>query len=192
MLFDARSRRVNASCDRIRLPRAGRARRPRHLITGAAGIRSPSCMAQDDDVFIFATSSAQRRLWLLDQLNPGNPAYNIPAVVRCRGPLDVDAVEQAVNAVIARHETLRTNFLLIDDEPRQLVAVSRSLAARIVTLEPCGDLEPHDIEAVAGEIDAETLRPFDLAAGALIRVVVYRLRADDHLVQITLHHIVAD
>jgi len=68
-----------------------------------------------------ALSHAQQRLWLLDQLSPGSPAYNIPMALRLTGVLDQDALAQSLDAVIARHEVLRTRFELVDGRPRQLI-----------------------------------------------------------------------
>lgn len=143
-------------------------------------------MTPPADVFVFSTSFAQRRIWLLDRLSPGNAAYNIPAAVRFLGPFDVVALEQAVAAVVARHESLRTTILLIDDEPRQVVASQQAVTLRIV------DGVSWDPEWLRREMEAETQRPFDLAVGPLLRVTVYRFGVRNHVVQITIHHAVAD
>src|SRR5579864_845569 len=75
-----------------------------------------------EDVFVFPISLAQRRLWFLDQLVPGNPAYNITPALRILGPLNIPAVERALNEIVARHESLRTTFGWQGDEPVQIVA----------------------------------------------------------------------
>jgi len=148
---------------------------------------APSVDLIDDDVIVFPVSFAQRRLWLIDRLDPGNPAYNIPAAVRFQGALDVVMLEHAVNTVVARHESLRTNFLVLDNEPRQAVADARRIHLHRVDLAPTvGDDEVERL------ITAETLRPFDLAADPLLRVTVYRRSESDHIVQLTIHHIVSD
>ena len=139
----------------------------------------------EEEVFVFPVSFAQRRLWLIDRLEPGNPAYNVPAAVRFDGPLDLGAFDRAVNEVVRRHESLRTNFLVVDDEPKQVIAASRPIGVRHVDL-PGGAAE---VDRLIAE---ETLRPFDLAADPLLRVVVYRLGEREHVVLLTIHHIVAD
>src|SRR4028119_1468054 len=73
-------------------------------------------------------SFAQQRLWFLDQLIPGNPFYNMPAAVRLQGSLDRRALEQTFNAIVDRHETLRTTFSLVAGQPIQNIASSLSLA----------------------------------------------------------------
>ena len=70
----------------------------------------------------FPLSFAQQRLWFLAQLEPDNPSYNLPQILRLKGELNVDALEQAINAIIARHESLRTTFKEVDGEPVQIVA----------------------------------------------------------------------
>jgi len=79
-------------------------------------------------------SFAQQRLWFLDQLEPGNASFNISRAVRVKGQLDLEALRQALNAIIARHESLRTNFTSIDDEPMQVIAPTREIEIRLVDL----------------------------------------------------------
>src|SRR5215204_7529094 len=67
-------------------------------------------------------SFAQQRLWFLDQLEPGSGAYNLPAAVRLQGPLDVAVLARALNAMVARHEALRTSFAAVEGRPAQVVA----------------------------------------------------------------------
>jgi hypothetical protein len=72
--------------------------------------------------FTLPASYAQQRMWFLEQLEGGNAAYNVPVVYRLRGPLDVTALEGALNAVVARHETLRTVFAVEDGVPAQVIS----------------------------------------------------------------------
>src|SRR3954471_12648044 len=72
-------------------------------------------------------SSGQRRLWFLEQMEPGSPLYNIPYLVRLSGPLNEAALDRALGAVVERHETLRTNFIPVGSEPTQVVKTSWSL-----------------------------------------------------------------
>jgi amino acid adenylation domain-containing protein len=145
--------------------------------------------AADDDVFVFPMSFAQQRLWLLDRLQPGNTAYNIPAAVRFGRPLNQAALQAAVDDVVRRHETLRTNVLVIDGEPQQVIAASRQVVVQV------RDLREVDRDALDGYVQrlasSEAQRPFDLSRDPLLRVTL--LTAGDHdIVLLTIHHIVAD
>ncbi|MEP7308952.1 MAG: amino acid adenylation domain-containing protein [Acidobacteriota bacterium] len=145
--------------------------------------------AAEDDVFLFPVSFAQQRLWLLDRLQPGNTAYNIPAAVRFGRPLDRAALQAAVDDVVRRHETLRTNVLVIDGEPRQVIAASRPVIVSV------RDLREVDRDALDGYVErltsSEAQRPFDLSRDPLLRITL--LSVGDHdIVLLTVHHIVAD
>jgi amino acid adenylation domain-containing protein len=129
-------------------------------------------------------SFAQQRLWFLDQLAPGSPFYNMPYALRLAGVLDVAALERAIGALVARHESLRTSFAGADGEAVQRIAPAVPF---VLAVEPVAD------EAAAGEAAREeALRPFDLAAGPLFRARVLRVAQDDHLLLLTLHHVIAD
>jgi amino acid adenylation domain-containing protein len=139
-------------------------------------------------------SFAQQRLWFLDRLRPGDPVYNIPVPIAVTGPLDVAALRRALNGVIERHEALRTTFGVRDDAPVQLIAPRLDVGLPVVDLSGL----PRDRgDAEAGHLrDEDELRPFDLAAGPLLRATLLRLaledEADRHFLLLTLHHIVSD
>jgi amino acid adenylation domain-containing protein len=135
-------------------------------------------------------SFAQQRLWFLDQLQPGSPAYNIPFAARLRGRLATARLAASIDRIAARHETLRTRFVVRDGQPVQVIARSPALALPLVDL---GALPP----AAAGDacrrlLDAEARQPFDLAKGPLLRATLLRRGALDHVLLLTVHHIVAD
>ncbi len=133
-------------------------------------------------------SFAQQRLWFLDQLTPGGSAYHVPIAMRLRGPLDPVAFQRSLNQLIARHETLRTSFPSRDGQPIQLIAPPRPLPLPLLDLQSLALRE-----AVALELATiEAQRPFDLATGPLLRATLLRLAADEHIVLLTLHHIIAD
>src|SRR5262245_51731639 len=124
-------------------------------------------------------SFAQEQIWFLDQLQPGNPWYNIAASVRFRGPLDPVALEQALRAIVARHEILRTAIVARDRQPVQVIAPAVALGLRLTDLRalPAGAREDR-----ARELTVEEARePFDLARGPLLRVSLLRLDDDEHL-----------
>jgi len=135
-------------------------------------------------------SFAQQRLWFLDQLAPGNPYYNIPAAVRLTGPLDVSALEQSINAIINRHEVLRTNFGKAEGQPVQIVAPSRQLTVSIEDLSRLPDAE-REAEVMRLAIEESRLS-FNLAEGALLRLRLLRLKDEEHVVLLTIHHIISD
>src|ERR1051325_4324234 len=135
-------------------------------------------------------SFAQQRLWFLDQLEPGSASYNISRAVRLRGPLDFQALQQALNSIVERHESLRTNFTSIDDEPVQTTAATRAVEIQPVDL---GRLGPNSREGEASRLASEAARcPFNLAQDHLLRVTLFRLDDHDHVLLIVLHHIVSD
>jgi amino acid adenylation domain-containing protein len=135
-------------------------------------------------------SPAQERLWFLDQLDPGNPAYNIPNATRLQGPLDVAALTRSLNDLVGRHEVLRSRFTGVGGRPRVVVepALTLSLEAQDVP----GSTPAAREAALARLAGAEARRRFDLAAGPLVHAQLWRLAETDHVLLLTLHHIVAD
>jgi amino acid adenylation domain-containing protein len=135
-------------------------------------------------------SFAQLRLWFLDQLMPGTDVYNIPATQRLRGPLQVKALESSLSEIIRRHEILRTTIRLVGGEPVGVVAPHVSLSL------PVTDLSAIPEDAREGEAlrlaDEEARQAFDLQHGPLLRTALLRLGPEDHVLLLTLHHIVSD
>jgi amino acid adenylation domain-containing protein len=139
-------------------------------------------------------SFAQQRLWFLDRLAPGDAAYNIPTPLAITGPLDWSRLRRSLAVVIERHESLRTTFRLAGSEPVQEIADwpawDNACALPLVDLSA---LPRERREAEALELrDADAARPFDLAAGPLLRGALLRLEPERHLLLLTLHHIVSD
>ena len=135
-------------------------------------------------------SFAQQRLWFLDQLEPGQPTYNIPTAVRLVGDLDVAALEAAIAEIVRRHEALRTTFRADGGIPFQVIAGPRAVPLSIVDLT---HFDPESREPEAFRlIDEEAARPFDLAAGPLLRAYLIKLGEAEHVVLLTMHHIIAD
>ena len=135
-------------------------------------------------------SFAQQRLWFLERLAPGNPVYNEVGVLRMRGPLVEDAMAKAINAIISRHEALRTTFAAKNGRAVQLIAPVLEIPLLRTDLShlPTEERQPRALD----QISDEAARPFDLARGPLIRSRLYRLAADDHILAIGTHHIVSD
>ncbi|WP_313053319.1 non-ribosomal peptide synthetase [Pseudomonas lopnurensis] len=135
-------------------------------------------------------SYAQRRMWFLWQLDPQGAAYNLPMAVRLKGELDRQALQSAFDALIARHQSLRTRFESDGDDARQQVLES---APVMIESEDLVSLPPSEREAqLAAMAEAEALAPFDLAEGPLLRVRLLKLAEQEHVLLLTLHHIVAD
>ena len=135
-------------------------------------------------------SFAQQRLWFIDQLAPGGTVYNIPLAVRLSGELKVLALEQTLNEIIRRHEVLRTSFAVVDEQPVQVIApaVSLSLTVQELTSLP----EPEREAEVLRLAEAEAHQPFELSRGPLLRVKLWRLSESEHVVLLTMHHIITD
>ncbi|OIN52091.1 non-ribosomal peptide synthase/polyketide synthase [Pseudomonas costantinii] len=132
-------------------------------------------------------SFAQQRQWFLWQLEPTSSAYHIPAALRLRGDLDRAALQQSFDALVERHESLRTRFVLDAERPVQLIDAPTPVAIRYETAVSAQD-EGH----LRGLIEAETRQLFDLQRGPLLRVKLLQLAADDHVLILTQHHIVSD
>ena len=138
-------------------------------------------------------SFAQARLWFLDQLEPGSAAYNIPAVVGLRGRVDAAALAAALSEVARRHESLRTRFGV---DPRQqgepVQVIDRPAPLPLPAVDLAGLPEGLAGAEARRLVRAAALRPFDLAAGPLLRSTLVRLRADEQVLLLTMHHVVSD
>jgi len=128
-------------------------------------------------------SFAQQRLWFLDQLEPGSPLYNVHSALRLEGQINIAALERSFAFMVHRHETLRTTFELHDGQPVQVISPELDLLVEHM------DVTESAINTV---LEEEALRPFDLATGPLLRVKLLHLGTDDHVLSLTMHHIVSD
>lgn len=138
----------------------------------------------------FPVSFAQQRLWLLERLEPGNAAYNITRSIRLSGDLRVDALRHAFKEVVRRHESLRTTFGLSGEQPVQIVSRDASF-----------ELHYHDLSGLDAERRREAQESltlsearwrFDLSKGPLLRAALARLSAGEHVLVLTMHHIIGD
>jgi amino acid adenylation domain-containing protein len=135
-------------------------------------------------------SFAQERLWFFDQLEPGSAAYNIPRALRLQGPLDREALRQSLEATVLRHEVLRSTFQNHDGRPQLMLAAPQSSE---VSLHDIRDLSPAERDTRAKELVAEEIqRPFDLGRAPLLRLTLVRVADDEHLLVLTMHHIISD
>ena len=135
-------------------------------------------------------SFAQHQIWVIDQLVPGNPAYNLPVGYRLSGPLDVAALEDSFSEVVKRHEALRTSFAVAGGDPRQVIHPAFRVAIALTDLTHLhGDEREAELRAHAS---AEAATPFDLSRLPLVRVRLFRLGQTEHVLIVNVHHIVAD
>ncbi|MDB9527422.1 amino acid adenylation domain-containing protein [Oscillatoria sp. CS-180] len=135
-------------------------------------------------------SFAQERLWLIDQLEGASPAYNISTGIRLAGTLSVVALEQAVTALVQRHEVLRTHFQVVEGVPVQVIVPNLPKVLSQVDLQ----LLPPAAQSSAVEklLAEDAQRPFALSQGPLFRLTLLRLTHTEHVLLMTLHHIIAD
>ncbi len=135
-------------------------------------------------------SYAQQRLWLLDKLEPHNPSYHMATAVRLRGSFSVAALGRAVNELVARHEPLRTSFEAPDGVPVQVVTEAGRQEVALVDVSAATEAQRQaEVQRLMKE---EVARPFDLGRGRLLRVQALRLGEAEHVVLITMHHIISD
>jgi pristinamycin I synthase 3 and 4 len=141
-------------------------------------------------------SYAQQRLWFLHRLDPTGGAYHLRFTSRLCGPLHVDAVRQALSAIIHRHEALRTTFDAPDGTPLQVIGDPAPVELPVIDLTEAADPQAAHPQAAdpqaATMVRAAAARPFDLATGPLVRPLLLRLGADDHVLAVTVHHIACD
>ncbi|HVR95614.1 MAG TPA: amino acid adenylation domain-containing protein, partial [Thermoanaerobaculia bacterium] len=133
-------------------------------------------------------SFAQQRLWFLDRLVGSSSLYNVGMAVRLVGPLDVAALSATLGEIVRRHETLRTHFATIDGEPVQVVSPAGAWSLPVVDLRGTADREA-EARSLAG---MEARLPFDLGRGPLLRATLLALAPEEHVVLLTMHHIISD
>ncbi|HEX5723930.1 MAG TPA: amino acid adenylation domain-containing protein [Longimicrobiaceae bacterium] len=151
--------------------------------------RTPPLVPVDRDRAI-PLSFAQQRFWFVERLGAAPAAYNIPVVLRLRGALDAGALGRALDGLAARHEALRTIFPTVDGVPVQVVLPELHVPLPVDDLSSLGEAERE--ERARGVSDRESRWTFDLAAGPLVRARLLRLAEEEHVLLLTLHHIVAD
>jgi amino acid adenylation domain-containing protein len=136
-------------------------------------------------------SFAQQRLWVLDRIEPDNPLYNIPRAFQLKGLLDIPSLTRALNEIVRRHESLRTTFATGNNgEPVQVISASSQLDVPIINLTEFAEPER---ESSAREFAIrEEQTPFNLSTGPLVRARILKLGADEHILLLTMHHIVSD
>ncbi len=144
----------------------------------------------ESDVYAMPASPVQERFWLLSQIERSNAAFHMPAMVRISGPLDVPALEKSFQAVIERHETLRTTFEEIDKEVVQIVSPAKPFVLPVTDLQNIPEMQKEEHLNVL--IREESLKPLDLTSGPLFRAVLFVLGLGDFVLLTNIHHVLAD
>src|SRR5215472_2129454 len=139
----------------------------------------------------YPVSFCQRRLWILDQLEPGQPTYNMPYAMWFDGPLKMDALQRALDALVARHSALRTSIVAFDGVPEQVVAETGAVPIERIELPATLDRDESTrlAESIAGDRGRQ---PFDLTAGPLVRAALIVAGPDRHLFLLVMHHTISD
>jgi amino acid adenylation domain-containing protein len=144
----------------------------------------------DSDASVFPVSFGQQRLWFLDRLEPDSAIYIIPCPVRLKGPLEITALKNALQAMVDRHESFRTIFRIVDSQPAQVILASASLDIPVTDL-ACFSEEERELKA-ARLIETDAQQPFDLSRDLLLRANLLRLAPAEHILLVTMHHIICD
>ncbi len=152
------------------------------------GAAAPPRLVRTSHTGPLPLSFAQQRLWFLDQLESGSVFYNVPAAVRLRGPLNVQALQRALDEIVRRHEILRTSFPAVNDQPVQSIASALELPFDVIDLG--GIPEPEQL--IASYAREWASLHFDLARGPLVRARLLRLDQSEHVLLFCMHHIIGD
>jgi amino acid adenylation domain-containing protein len=155
----------------------------------ATNLKMQTIPARNGDGY-FPLSFSQERLWLLDQIDPDSPAYNLVRAVKLEGMLDGTALERSFNEIIRRHESLRTSFQIVDGRPVQVIAPSLIISMPVIDL-LCLSESEREAEMLR-LCDEEVWRRFDLANGPLLRAKLIRVDLTKHILLLATHHIVSD
>ncbi|MDB9391496.1 non-ribosomal peptide synthase/polyketide synthase [Microcystis aeruginosa] len=158
----------------------------KELQTGL-GLKLPSIVPvnREDDIPL---SWAQERLWFVNQLEGESGAYTIDLTMRLRGNINIKALEKAFQAIIQRHEPLRTQFKLKDNKPIQAIDPNVTFTLPVVNLQNLS----HSEQQVKNLLLAAASEPFDLESGSVLRVKLWQLETEEYVLLLAIHHIAAD
>ncbi|MBD2871901.1 amino acid adenylation domain-containing protein [Paenibacillus sp. IB182493] len=145
---------------------------------------------QHQPYYVFPASDAQQSQWFFREMAPDSPLYNLPYLIRMQGVLDRDALEKSLQAVVDRHESLRTSFRMEQDRLVQVIALERSISLPVSRLDRSTGMDQESwIQAWAM---AEASRLFDLQDGPLLRAHLLEVSQDEHYLVVTMHHSITD
>ncbi|MEO0769074.1 MAG: amino acid adenylation domain-containing protein, partial [Cyanobacteria bacterium J06649_4] len=137
-----------------------------------------------------ALSFAQERLWVIDRLEGSSALYNMPGAFRITGHLDIEALQKALSAIVARHEVLHTSFRTQEGAPVQVIQPEAEITIKLIDLQHLETTEKEDAVLAAANSEAQT--PFALENAPLIRGRVLHLDTQEYVLLLTMHHIVSD
>jgi len=159
-------------------------------MTVSEGNNNNNSIDTNEEVFIFPASYGQKRMWFLDQFEPGSPYYNIPVAFKIKGRFEEDLFIKTINKIVDRHESIRTVFKNIKGEPQQVIYPELNINIPVI------DLSANDEKSIDNEVTKlatnEARAPFNLATGPLFRVKILTISNVEHIVLITMHHIISD
>jgi amino acid adenylation domain-containing protein len=162
----------------------------RYLKSAGLSLSSAMIIPQSRDTSKFPLSFAQQRLWFLDQLDPDSAVYNLPDSNYFKGPLNLDALERSLNEIVRRHEIMRTTFQTVKGVPVQVISEPQPLQLDVVDLTHLPAAERQgEAQRLA---NASALKPFDLTRGPLFRLQLLKLAETEHVLLLTMHHIISD
>ncbi|MBV6623050.1 MAG: amino acid adenylation domain-containing protein [Rivularia sp. (in: Bacteria)] len=146
--------------------------------------------SEETEVYVFPASFAQKRLWFLEQLEPGSPFYNLPYAVRLTGQLNIALLEKSFQIIVRRHEALRTSLLTVDGEPVQAIYADINLQIPLINLQYLSETEREEqAQKIAIE---EVKQPFVLSECPLIRLKLLQINEQNHILLLTIHHVIFD
>jgi aspartate racemase len=171
-----------------------------NIVTRAADLSAEEKRAllgqllEENDIELnsFPLSFAQERLWFLNRWEPDSPAYNVSRAIQFRGTLNVKALRSTLEAIVSRHESLRTTFSLSDREPVQIISGSGSVSMPLIDLSGQSVSEESQAAEVRRLSTEEARRVFDLNQGPLLRATLLRLSEEEHVLLLIMHHIISD
>jgi alpha-ketoglutarate-dependent taurine dioxygenase len=135
-------------------------------------------------------SYAQQRMWFMEQMNPNGSSYNVPRAIRIEGRLDFKALQQSINEIVARHEVLRTSFVTVDGQPRQVISHGKPVEIALIDVSETAECRREEeamrvVRKLAGQ-------PFDLSAGEVIRASLVSKSDREQILLLSMHHIASD
>jgi amino acid adenylation domain-containing protein len=151
---------------------------------------APPIFPIERDEQLLSLSFAQQRLWFLAQLEGPSATYNIPMALRLKGALDVAALEHCLNRIVQRHEVLRTRFAMVEGMAVQIIAPHLAIPLSLIDLQELSEsFKQLEVQRL---VTQEAQQPFDLSTGPLLRVPLLRLAPEEHVLMLTMHHIISD
>jgi len=164
--------------------------RVKEQLTYTSGAKQLNSLTHSLKKDYFELSHSQKRIWIMSQTEKGSIAYNIPSSYYINGLLDINILENAFKELIIRHETLRTSFITIAGEPKQIIGSTNNITFKIETKDLSSEADA--LEVSRNIIAAESEKVFNLEAGHLFKIVVMRIEKQKYLLFFNIHHIVFD